>query len=217
MTQSHAILQSIAFSSLSDQWERQKSFTFFRILFSKLFLYQINVSFTLVIKRSPGWESAGCGRSTSKSTCAVPTWSLTVFGDRPASSMSKFSASMSSDLGNGSFWVEIRDAEHVDRCSWKCTRVWSYRLTSDLRDVYFFLICFQWSLVGGLRGSTATSALVSALTCIGKSQRPGVRACHLTARKIWIVAFSFDARKSFIGFNRPSSFLLTGMFFFSGH
>ena len=28
--------------------------------------------------------------------------------------MSKFSASVNSDLGNGSFWLEIRDAEHVD-------------------------------------------------------------------------------------------------------
>ena len=56
------------------------------------------------------------------------------------SSISKFSASVNSDLrlGNGSLWVEIGDAEHVDRCSWKYTRVWSYQLTSDLRDVYFF-------------------------------------------------------------------------------
>ena len=30
------------------------------------------VSFTMVIKRSPGGESAGGGRSTSKSTCVVP-------------------------------------------------------------------------------------------------------------------------------------------------
>ena len=31
--------------------------------------------------------------------------------------MSKFSASVNSDLGNGSFWVEIGDAEHVDQCT----------------------------------------------------------------------------------------------------
>ena len=43
------------------------------------------------------------------------------------------------DLRNGSFWLEIGDAEHVDLYySWKCTRVWSYQLTSDLKDVYFF-------------------------------------------------------------------------------
>ena len=30
-------------------------------------------------------------------------------------------------------WVEIRVAKHVDRCSWKCTRVWSHQLTSDLK------------------------------------------------------------------------------------
>ena len=45
----------------------------------------------------------------------IHLWSsgVTAFGDRPASSMSKFSASVNSDL-----WV------------------WSYQLTSDLRDVY---------------------------------------------------------------------------------
>ena len=37
------------------------------------------------------------------------------FGARPAFSMSEFGASMNSDLRNGSFWVEIRDAKHVDR------------------------------------------------------------------------------------------------------
>ena len=88
--------------------------------------------------------------------------------------MSKFSASVNSDLGNGSFGVEIGDAEHVDRCSWKYTRVWSYQLTSDLdQRCLLFWICscgLQWSCLkavsvptfvfGGLRGSTATSDLV---------------------------------------------------------
>ena len=41
-------------------------------------------SFTMVIKRSPGGDSAGGGRSTSKSTCVVLAWTLTAFGDRPA-------------------------------------------------------------------------------------------------------------------------------------
>ena len=44
---------------------------------------------------------------------------------------------MNSDLGNGSFWVEIRDAKHVHRCRWRSTWVWSHQLTSDLRDVHF--------------------------------------------------------------------------------
>ena len=96
------------------------------------YLYKITVSFTMVIKRSPGGESASGGRSTSKSTCAVPAWSLTAFGDQPASSMSKFSASVNSDLGNGSFWVKIGDAEHVDRCSSECTRAWTYQLNSEM-------------------------------------------------------------------------------------
>ena len=68
----------------------------------------------MVIKRTPGGESAGGGRSTSKSTCEVPAWTLTVVGDWPASTVYKFSASVSSDL-----WV------------------WLYQLTSDLSDVSF--------------------------------------------------------------------------------
>ena len=73
----------------------------------------------MVIKISPVGEFAGGGRSTLKSTSVVPVLSLTAFGDRRASSMSKFSASVNSDLGNDSFYVKIRDqeAEHVDRCS----------------------------------------------------------------------------------------------------
>ena len=54
---------------------------------------------------------------------------------------------MNSDLGNGSFWVEIRDAKHVDRCSLKDLHVHKFdrinwRLIS--RDVYsFFWKCLQ--------------------------------------------------------------------------
>ena len=81
---------------------------------------------------------------------------------------------MNSDLGNsGSFclWVEIRDAEHVDRCSWKCTRVRSHQLTSDLKRRYFFLemlaIVVSESGFGAFvclrrpAGAPATSALVA--------------------------------------------------------
>ena len=41
-------------------------------------------------------------------------------GDRSASSISKCSAGINSDLGNGSFWIaiEIHDAKYVDQC--KC-------------------------------------------------------------------------------------------------
>ena len=83
----------------------------------------MTVFFTMVIKRSPGGESAGGGRSASKSTCVVPALTLAAFGDRPTSSISKLCASVHSDLGHGSFWVEIRDAEHEDRCCRKYTCV----------------------------------------------------------------------------------------------
>ena len=38
------------------------------------------------------------------------------FGDWSASSRSKYSVSVNSELGNGSFWVKIHDANHVGRC-----------------------------------------------------------------------------------------------------
>ena len=52
--------------------ERYDFFSFFETL-----LYKITVSFTMVIKRSPGGQAAGGGtggRSTSKSTCEVPAY-----------------------------------------------------------------------------------------------------------------------------------------------
>ena len=52
------------------------------------------------------------------------------FGDRPATSMSKFSVGMNSDLGNGSFCVEIRDANHVD-------------VVEDLQE----FDCINWPLI----------------------------------------------------------------------
>ena len=66
------------------------------------------------------------------------------FGDRPGSSMSKFSASVNSDLGNGSFWVEIRDAKHVGQCSSISTRVWSNQLTSDLKKCTGAAYVYSW-------------------------------------------------------------------------
>ena len=159
----------------------------FFFIFWNSFWYKITVSFTMVIKRSPGGESTSGGQSTSKSTCVVPAWTLTAFSDRPASSMSKFSVSVNSYLGNGSFWVdrEIRDAEHVDRCSWKCTQVWSHQLTSDLKRRLLFWKCFSMvvseSSFGAyvcLRrpaGSTATSGLVYSF--LPKCSR------HVTKRK----------------------------------
>ena len=67
LTQSQPISQSfpvfITFRSMRDT-------TFFH--FRNTFLYKITASFTMVIKRSPGGDFAGCGRSTWKSTCEVP-------------------------------------------------------------------------------------------------------------------------------------------------
>ena len=61
--------------TVSDRWEIRTSFTFihfFETIFDILFI--VTLSFIIVIKKSPGVQSAGGGRSTSKSTCVVPAW-----------------------------------------------------------------------------------------------------------------------------------------------
>ena len=78
-------------------------------------------------------------------------------------------------------WVD--DTRHVDRCKWISTRVRSHQLTSDLREVYCFGYACNgrvWSLVkavslpsfvlGGLRGSTATSGSCCFPLSISKPQ-----------------------------------------------
>ena len=111
LTQSQAISQSIVFNhfQINERYKRASLFSFFETLF-----------YTHLPIPLPWWSkrSAGGRRSTSKSTCVVPAWTLTAFGNRSASSLSKFSDRENSDLGNGSFWVKIHDSEHVDRCSW---------------------------------------------------------------------------------------------------
>ena len=71
LAESHHQNKMIQIQILSDQWEIRLYF-----IFRKCFLYQIAVSlsFTMVIKRSPGGQAAGGGQSTSKSTCEVPAW-----------------------------------------------------------------------------------------------------------------------------------------------
>ena len=87
--------------------------------------------------------------------------------------------SVNSDLGNGSFWVEIHDAKHEDlHIDWRGSEdlYWFDHstdlgpLTSDLKRCLLFWKCLRWSclkavsvptsVTGGLRGSTATSTLV---------------------------------------------------------
>ena len=73
--------------------------------FLNLFFVQKSVFFTMVIKRSPGGESAvlpARAVNFENHLCGSGVIS-TAFGDRPASSVSKFSSRLNSDLRNGSF------------------------------------------------------------------------------------------------------------------
>ena len=146
VTQSQAISQSIAFHHFQVN-ERDEKVSLFFSFFKTLFYTKL--PFPL-----PWWSKdllvenlqvAG-GQRRHPPVQFRRDLCRTAFGDRPASRMCKFSASVNSEFRNGSFWLEIRDAVRVDRCSWKCTRVWSCQQTSDLSgDAYFYLKCLQWS------------------------------------------------------------------------
>ena len=101
----------------------------------------------MVIKRSPGGEFAGGGRSTWKSTCEVPGWLHLAIDQHPVCPNLAPAWTLTSEF---------------DRINWP--------LTSEM---YTFWICtrvLQWSclkavsvstfVLGGLRGFTATSDLV---------------------------------------------------------
>ena len=97
-----------AFSSLSDQWE---IWLFF--IFRKSFSYKINVSFTMVIKRSPGgpcrWWAVNfeIHRWSSHMNAAWIWRSISI-------QHVQIEADLNSDPGNDSFWDKIRDSKHVD-------------------------------------------------------------------------------------------------------
>ena len=112
LTQSQAISQSFrVFISCRSM----RVATFFH--FSKLFLYKITVSFTMVIKRSPGgpyrwravnfeihlWSSGMNGADCIWRSISIQHVQLQV------------EAGLNSDPGNDSFWDKIRGAKHVDR------------------------------------------------------------------------------------------------------
>ena len=116
-------------------------------------------------------KHAGGGQSTSKSTCEIPAWTLTAFGDRSASSMSKErpawtltpemipSGSKSVTL---SMFIDLLTSTGEDGLI-ASTDLWP-------EEMFTFRKCLRWSslkavsvptsVIGGLRSSTAISDLV---------------------------------------------------------
>ena len=69
----------------------------------------------MVIKRSPGGESAGGGRAVNFEIHLCSSGMISECIWRSISfQYIRIEAGVNSDLGNGSFWVKIRDAKHVD-------------------------------------------------------------------------------------------------------
>ena len=70
-------------------------------------------------------------------------WEYATFGDRPVSTLSKYSPAWTLTSKMVPFRLS-RWCWAVDQCRWISTKVWSHQLTSDLRALYFFWICLQW-------------------------------------------------------------------------
>ena len=150
LTQSQAISQSfrvfISFSSLS-----RRDTTFFH--FSKLFLYKITVSFTMVIKRSPGGQACRWRPGQLRNPPVKfrqERWLQNLAIDQHPACPN--GGRLELWPGNDSFWDKIRDAKHcwsiyschVDRRRWvtqvkiASTDLWPQRCL-------LFRKCLCWS------------------------------------------------------------------------
>ena len=162
-----------ALSSLSDEEDIRLFFSFLETLF------YTKLPFSL-----PWWSKdllvdkhAGGGQSTSKSTCEVPARTLTAFGDRSASSMSKWRPAWTLTPEMIHFRTKsvtlsmlidllVLIIVHVDRCRWR-----AHQLTYDLKRCLLFRKCLRFfeseSSFGAYvchrrpGGSMATSHLVA--------------------------------------------------------
>ena len=119
-------------------------------------------------------KHAGGGQSTSKSTCEVPARTLTAFGDRSASSMSKWRPAWTltpemihfrTKSVTLSMLIDLLIIVRVDRRRWR-----AHQLTYDLKRCLLFRKCLRFfeseSSFGAYAchrrpgGSMATSHLV---------------------------------------------------------
>ena len=125
-------------------------------------------------------KHAGGGQSTSKSTCEVPATTLTAFGDRSASSMSKWRPAWTltpemihfrTKSVTLSMLIDLLIIVHVDRRRWR-----AHQLTYDLKRCLLFRKCLRFfeseSSFGAYvchrrpGGSMATSHLVGVCVCV---------------------------------------------------
>ena len=109
----HAVTGNLAVISRFHLFQINERYDFFSFI-ETLFLYKITVSFTMVIKRSPGgpyrWRAVNFEihlRSSGMNADCI--WrSISI-------QHGQIEAGLNSDPGNDSFWDKIRDVEHVDR------------------------------------------------------------------------------------------------------
>ena len=183
LTQSQAISQSFR-AFISFRWRRDTTFFF---IVETLFYTKITVSFTMVIKRSPGGQACRWRAINFE----IHLWSSgknadCIFGDRSASSMSKWRPAWTltpemihfrTKSVTLSMLIDLLIIVHVDRRRWR-----AHQLTYDLKRCLLFRKCLQLrffeseSSFGAYvchrrpGGSMATSHLVKQLAIFGQAQ-----------------------------------------------
>ena len=167
----------------------------FFFIFWNSFLYKITVSLTMVIKRSPGGQAADGGQSTSKSTCEVPAWTQTAFGRSISIQHVQIEPGLNLiSFGSKSVTLSMLIDLLTGRSACRSTQVKIYTgliASTDLwpQEIFTFSECLRWSslkavlvptsVIGGLRGSIATSDLVRCVYVCYRGHYEGLSRCRL--------------------------------------
>ena len=117
LTKSQGISQAIAYFHHFNFRSMRVIRTSFNFHVFETLFYRITVSVTKVIKISPGGESAGRVVNFEIHLCTSVMNSDCIWQSISNQYVQmQIEPGVNSDLGNGSFWVEICDAKHVDQC-----------------------------------------------------------------------------------------------------
>ena len=171
LTQSQAISQSIR---VFITFRSRRGMTFFR----NSFLYKMTVSFTMVIKRSPGGQAAGGAGGQLRNPPVKfqhERWLHLAIDQYPVCPNRAWRELWPRKwfLLDRNPWRyacgSIFSLVHVDRRRWRSILVWSRQLISDLKRYSIFWKCLRWSslkvvsvptsVIGGLRGSKRLAIL----------------------------------------------------------
>ena len=153
LTQPQATSQSIAFSSLSDQWEIRTSFTFFHFRISFFFNYRF---LSHGDHRISWWRMCRWWGVNSKFTGVIPAWALTLKKASFGVCESRWSHQLTSDPRDVSFfWKDKTVLENALKLSPACVD-----LSETVKAVSVPAMRTYAFFMGGLRGFMHTHLLL---------------------------------------------------------